>query len=250
MENQTPETNLGQSPENSQPEVERTNSSLSATLSTLLALSIIGNGALGYLLWQNQQDLEEQILAQEESKEAITDHAEDQDIRQSSGPKFDEDHIVDSFDFTSSTGDSMRLIAYNPSSNQDTGAPTTNVYMTGSDLNKEGSIRIKDLDGHIGFSEYKFHLSPGSGIRYIVVETQFADSFATFIVNESGEVITSNIVENAYAAVEVQGQFGIRFLQWESGDKFIIGLGDAMASEWDILFDATDGSVISSEKTQ
>ena len=158
---------------------------------------------------------------------------------------FDEERIIKSVGFTSSIGDPKRLIIVRTNE----GVFTTDVYISDPDLSRETAIKIPALSGDktsLAFAGDRalVSVSPGPGKKFILISYQIGDSYPTFILDESGNLISADVVSNAYAPVIDECLCGFGFEDWKDQDEFYVEVRTSKGGTYRMLMDAKTGEMV------
>ena len=159
--------------------------------------------------------------------------------------KFDSAKIEAVFTFYDSKGATKKIVVYN------TWAEDFNkvFYLTDEDLNKDSAVKIIDLvlQDILSFP----NVSPGEGVKYIVVELVGEPMNDMVIIDETGKVIVPSVyAKNPQLIEEIKkmeigwGQHGISFQEWVDSKTFIMNVALANGSLYKVNVDVTTGEAV------
>lgn len=155
--------------------------------------------------------------------------------------------------FRDSKGDTRKFIIVK--SGEEGGIPKASAYITDKSLSPTSAIKIGALadDSTLGYTAGRIPIggagltisaSQDKGTKYVVLTQTVAGASTITIIDETGEVISDDVVNKVYNIAGDKCQCGITFDSWDGKNKFQVRVKTANGEAYSATVDVTSGIVL------
>ncbi|MBI4038013.1 hypothetical protein HY382_03140 [Candidatus Curtissbacteria bacterium] len=140
-------------------------------------------------------------------------------------------------------------------SGEEGGIPKASAYITNKDLSGESAIKISTLsdDSTLGYTAGRvpiggagltISVSQDKGPKYVVLTQTVAGASTITIIEETGEVISDDVVNKVYNIAGDKCRCGITFDSWDGKNKFQVRVKTEKGEAYIATVDVTSGIVL------
>lgn len=138
---------------------------------------------------------------------------------------------------------------------EDGGIPIADTYITDKQLSSASAIKIPQLSNDnslayaatilpVGSTNLVISPSTGSGKKFIVISQTVGDATTLTIVDEDGNIISSEVANKIFTLAQSKCKCNISFDSWNKDAQFQVRVATTTGENYVVQVDAKNGSLV------